>query len=162
LASTEGLPLYSNVVFLLSHDWSFEEPYCLFPLGSKVRPAVLKALEHPSDHIRTAARRLLRLHIFHPEDMDYTAANGQKRPKEMITHADIEPVIKEAVAYVSNSAHYLKATTPRRLMNKDGSEALVFFDAFAGVNGHAASFYFHLTKEQSLWRFDYWGISLIE
>jgi len=95
--------------------------------------------------------------------MDYTATeNGPKRPKERVAHEDIDRVVKEAVAYVTKSTHYSKPTTPKRMTNNDGEEALAFFDAYATVNGHAASIYLHLSKEEMLWRFDYWGISLIE
>lgn len=162
LASADGSMLYSNVLFVLGYDWSFEKPLSLFPLGSRVRPAVLKALGHPSEHIRTGAKRLLEQHIFHPEDMDDAADNGPKSPKEAFKHADMDHVIKEAVTFVTENNRYAKSTTPRCLMNKDGCEALAFFDASSIVNGHKASFYLHLSQEQSVWRFDYWGISLIE
>lgn len=162
LASAQGSTLYGNVVFILSHDWSFEEPLCMFPVGNRVRPAVLKALKHPSEHIRSGAKRLLRQNICNPDDMDYTAENGPKRPKERFTHTNIDHVMKEAVTYVTKSNRYESSTTPKCLINKDGCEAMVFFDAYATVNGHMASFFLHLSKEQSGWVFDYWGISLIE
>mgnify|MGYP000995031451 FL=1 len=154
LASSDRSTLYSNVVFILSYDWRLEEPLCLFPLGNRVRPAVLKALRHPSEHIRSGAKRLLRQHIFHPEDMDYAAENSPKRPKERITHADIDQAIKGAVTYVTKTNHYVNAATTDCLMNNDESEALVFFRADARVNDHAAGFYIHLSKDQSAWRFD--------
>ena len=162
LVSAQGSTLYDNVVQILSYDWSFEEPLCLFPVGNQVRPAVLKALKHPSEHIRSGAKRLLRQNICHPDDMDYTAENGPKRPKEKFTHADIDQVMKEAVAYVTETNRYIKSTKPKCLLNNDGGESLVFFDAHAIVNGHSASFYIHLSKEQSAWSFDYWGIALIQ
>lgn len=162
MASADGSLLCSNIVFMLSHDWSFEEPLCLFPLGNKVRPAALKALQHPSEHIRSGARRLLRQHIFHPEDMDYTAETGPKRTKEIITGTDIDKVMKEAVTIVAENNHYAKPTEPKCLMNKDENEALVFFYADAIVNGHMAGFYLHLSMARSFWSLDYWGISMIE
>lgn len=94
--------------------------------------------------------------------MDYAAENGPKRPKEIITGADIDHVMKKAVTYVTENNRYVKPTTTECLMNKDEVEALVFFCADAIVNGHEAGFYLHLSKEQSVWRFDYWGISLFE
>ena len=160
--SADGPTLYSNVVSILIYDWHFEEPLCLFPLGNKIRPAVLKALQHPSEHIRSGAKRLLRQHLFHPDDMDYDAETGPKRPKAIITDTDMNHVTKVAVTYVTENNRYSKPTTTEYVMNKDGIEALVFFDADALVNGHKAGFYLHLSKEQSAWRFDYWGISLIE
>ena len=163
LASAQGSALCSNIMSILSHDWSFEDPLCLFPVGNRVRPAVLKALQHPSEHIRSGAQRLLRQHIGHPEDMDYTAESGTKRPTQTFTLADMDQVIKKAVAYVTEKNRYERPTAPKCLMNRDGCEALVFFDASdATVNGHQASFYLHLSKGLTGWTFDYWGLSVME
>ena len=162
LTSAQGSTLSSNIVFILSYDWNFADALCLFPTGNRLRPAVLEALKHPSKQIQDGAKRLLRQHIFHPDDMNYSAGSGTKRPNERLTSGTLDGIVKEAVASVIEENQSENPTVPERILNQDQNEALAFFHAYATANGHAASFYLHFTKTHEVWVFDYWGLSFIE
>jgi len=163
LTSAQGAGLYSNMVYLLSHDWSLGPGVYLFRDGDHIRPALLQAVHHPSEYISLGSKKLL-ARIGHPDDIQFSGDSswGPTRPTCQIAAESLDYVINGAVGYLLESHNNRGPDRLMKELNRAKTAAVVSFTGYDKFGGHFTMYGCYFALKDGVWNFEYWYVTMIE